>query len=159
MNASKVTSQSRATGGKVGAPDHDWGQPTQTSVDTGKGYSTSSTGAATTTSADERGKGLGSISTDGGPGETCFTKGTKVKLYKGGTIAIEKLKKGDVILGIYGEPNEVLGMDIHKVANDNRPELVQIEGYKKPTSLLELSLKIFNQRAQVCRKIISKSST
>jgi len=114
------------------SPDHDWGQPTQTSVDTGKGYSTSSTGAATTTSADERGKGLGSISTDGGPGETCFTKGTKVKLYKGGTIAIEKLKKGDVILGIYGEPNEVLGMDIHKVANDNRPELVQIEGYKKP---------------------------
>ena len=67
-----------------------------------------------------------------GPGETCFTKGTKVKLYKGGTIAIERLKKGDVVLGIYGEPNEVLGMDIHKVSNDNRPELVQMEGYNKP---------------------------
>jgi len=62
----------------------------------------------------------------------CFTKGTKVKLYKGGTVAIEKLKKGDVVLGIYGQPNKVLGMDIHKVSNDNRPELVQMEGYKKP---------------------------
>jgi hypothetical protein len=116
------------------SPDHDWSQPTQTSVDTDKGYSTSSTGTATTTSADERGTGLGSIDTnnDGGNADSCFTKGTKVKLYKGGTIAIERLKKGDVVLGIYGEPNEVLGMDIHKVTNDNRPELVQMEGYKKP---------------------------
>jgi len=115
------------------SPDHDWGQPTQTN-NNDKGYSTSSTGTATTTSADSRGKGLGSISTDndGGNADSCFTKGTKVKLYKGGTIAIERLKKGDVVLGIYGEPNEVLGMDIHKVANDNRPELVQMEGYKKP---------------------------
>ena len=114
------------------SPDHDWGQPTQTNTND-KGYSTSSTGTATTTSADERGKGLGSIDTDNDGGEaSCFIKGTKVKLYKGGTIAIERLKKGDVVLGIYGKPNEVLGMDIHKVANDNRPELVQMEGYKKP---------------------------
>ena len=114
------------------SPDHDWGQPTQTNTND-KGYSTSSTGVATTTSADERGTGLGSIDTDNDGGEaSCFIKGTKVKLYKGGTIAIERLKKGDVVLGIYGKPNEVLGMDIHKVANDNRPELVQMEGYKKP---------------------------
>jgi hypothetical protein len=120
------------------SPDHDWGQPTQTNNNDNQGYSTSSTGTATD-GAPSQGtpsdQGLGSISTDndGGAGsDSCFIKGTKVKLYKGGTIAIERLKKGDVVLGIYGEPNEVLGMDIHKVANDNRPELVQMEGYKKP---------------------------
>ena len=116
------------------SPDHDWGQPTQTSVDTSQQASTG-TPTSGQTNSPTGGKGIETINTDnpgGGPGETCFTKGTKVKLYKGGTIAIERLKKGDVVLGVYGEPNEVLGMDIHKVTNDNRPELVQMEGYKKP---------------------------
>jgi len=117
------------------SPDHDWGQDTQTTVDSGQQASTGSPTDGAPSQGTPADQGLGSINTDndgGGASDSCFTKGTKVKLYKGGTITIEKLKKGDVVLGIYGEPNEVLGMDIHKVTNDNRPELVQMEGYKKP---------------------------
>jgi len=116
------------------SPEHDWGQPTQTTVDDKSfgGPGNTSSGNPASNPAD---MGLGSISTDNPGGEasdSCFIKGTKIKLYEGGTIAIEKLKKGNVILGIHGTPNTVLGMDIHKVNKHNRPELVKIEGYDKP---------------------------
>jgi hypothetical protein len=114
------------------SPDHDWGQPTQTNNNNTSGGPAAGTTDDTGFTAENTTPDNDDPTGGGGDSDSCFTKGTKVKLYKGGTIAIEKLKKGDVVLGIYGEPNEVLGMDIHKVANDNRPELVQMEGYKKP---------------------------
>ena len=58
----------------------------------------------------------------------CFIKGTKVTLHNGKKRSIEKLKKGDLVLGVNGITNKVLGLE--EILSNKDTILVKPEGYK-----------------------------
>jgi hypothetical protein len=64
----------------------------------------------------------------GSDSSSCFIKGTKVTLHNGKKRSIEKLKKGDLVLGVNGITNKVLGLE--EILSNEDTILVKPEGYK-----------------------------